>query len=373
MLMKGPTPFLLAFLVTVFLAPANAQADGMFVVPRFVWDKHKDINEPTQKAILVYDAGREDMILQVKYAGPAREFGWLVPVPNLPSVGKGSMKCFYELSLITQQQFDPVQWVPARRHWGLSWGLNSADAATLVPQPPPVKVIETKTAGAYKIAVLSAKDSGALKQWLADNHFYFPPDKAGIMDSYVQRHWYFVAVKIRLGGRLWGFISTSPRLAAGELNPLQVSFASDHCVFPLKISSMNGKPSEVQLYVLSQQPLLEESMLKLSRNYSNAVAQAEAEEQTWLADRIGFPFPQSGDSVHYMRVGGTDLPDCSQWVPRLANKPWWLLKQTWTFKPEEMHDLEFNPSLQVLADMLTSTNIGGQASALQMLQSRRQP
>src|SRR5580693_7641723 len=76
----------------------NAHADGMFVAPKFVWDKHKDINEPTQKAIIVYDAGREDLILQVKYEGSVDEFGWLVPVPNLPEVKEGSMKCFYELS-----------------------------------------------------------------------------------------------------------------------------------------------------------------------------------------------------------------------------------------------------------------------------------
>ena len=77
----------------------------MFVVPKFVWDKHKDINEPTQKAILVYDAGREDLILQVKYEGPADEFGWLIPVPNLPTIQAGSMKCFYELSQYTQRTF----------------------------------------------------------------------------------------------------------------------------------------------------------------------------------------------------------------------------------------------------------------------------
>ena len=65
----------------VFLAGlgnlTKVQADGMFVAPKFVWDKHKDINEPTQKAIIVYDAGREDLILQVKYEGPVSEFGWL--------------------------------------------------------------------------------------------------------------------------------------------------------------------------------------------------------------------------------------------------------------------------------------------------------
>src|SRR4051812_37638702 len=72
----------------------TARPDGCFVVPKFVWDKHKDINEPTQKAIIAFDAGREDLILQVKYDGPVEEFGWLIPVPNLPTVKEGSMQCF---------------------------------------------------------------------------------------------------------------------------------------------------------------------------------------------------------------------------------------------------------------------------------------
>ncbi len=66
-----------------FSRPPTSLADGMFVAPKFVWDKHKDINEPTQKAILVYDDGHENLILQVKYEGPVDEFGWLIPVPNL--------------------------------------------------------------------------------------------------------------------------------------------------------------------------------------------------------------------------------------------------------------------------------------------------
>ena len=54
----------------------------------------KGINELTQKALLVYDTRQEDMILQVKYQGPVNEFGWLIPVPSLPKVQEGSMKCF---------------------------------------------------------------------------------------------------------------------------------------------------------------------------------------------------------------------------------------------------------------------------------------
>ena len=84
--------FILLFLAFGWLVSPWARADGCFV---FKWNKAIDINEPTQKAIIVHDAGREDLLLQVKYEGPLEEFGWLIPVPSLPKVEKGSMEPFY--------------------------------------------------------------------------------------------------------------------------------------------------------------------------------------------------------------------------------------------------------------------------------------
>jgi len=148
-----PRSLLVLVLLTGLGSLTKVEADGMFVAPKFVWDKHKDINEPTQKAILVYDVGREDLILQVKYEGPVDEFGWLIPVPNLPTVQKGSMKCFYELSQFTQQRFESG---PQPMSAGLALDKSARNTE------PPVTVIEIKTIGAYEIAVLSTKDAGAL-------------------------------------------------------------------------------------------------------------------------------------------------------------------------------------------------------------------
>ena len=274
--------------LVIFAGPGSltkVQADGMFVAPKFVWDKHKDINEPTQKAIMVYDAGREDLILQVKYEGPVDEFGWLIPAPNLPTVQRGSMKCFYELSQYTQQHFE----------WGYGRGQTKSRAMTLgvesagAKPEPPVKVVETKTVGAYKIAVLSTKDASALEDWLATNHFYFPTNKTDVLDSYVKQHWYFIAVKVNLGQGLLGTISDKLKLASGELHPLQISFASDRCVYPLKISSVNGQPSEVQVYVLSPEPLLEKAMLERScRRFTATIWRGRRNQQNeWNKCRSG--------------------------------------------------------------------------------------
>jgi hypothetical protein len=87
-----------AFVVVValFFTHFPLLADGLFV-SKWKRNKQLDINEPTQKAIILYDAGREDMLLQVKYEGRVSEFGWLIPVPTLPRIEKGSMESFYEL------------------------------------------------------------------------------------------------------------------------------------------------------------------------------------------------------------------------------------------------------------------------------------
>lgn len=363
------------FLAALVLAPLVARADGGFVTERYVWDKYQDINEPTQKAILVYDAGQENLILQVKYEGPVDHFGWLIPVPNLPKVKDGSMKCFYELSQYTQQHFgDGVAHFETA-----SLGMMSASS----PPPPPVKVIETKTVGAYEIAVLSAQDSDALTKWLHDNGFYLPPEKHDVVDSYIKRNWYFVAVKINLGGRPSSLPFVSGKLASGELNPLQISFASDRCIFPLKISSINGKPSEVQVYVLSQEPLLERTMLqeRLQLFYSNDSARAaqmvrwrkrsmdrlvqmeinrfgslppdvEAHEiiQSWNCR----PAPSQEELQPSAKVTKKELPECFRLIPALGGKSWRLAKHTWTFEPKEMRDLTFEPALPVFRDLLAS-------------------
>ena len=367
--------------LAIFLtAPTKSSADGCFVAPKFVWDKHKDISEPTQKAILVYDAGREDLILQVKYEGPVSEFGWLVPVPNLPTVQKGSMKCFYELSQYTQKHFESA-WQHNQtksRSYGVA-GIDSAEKTE-----PPVKVIEIKTVGTYEIAVLAAKDTGALEKWLEANHFSFPTNATAVIDSYVQRQWYFVVAKVNLEQGALGLISSALKLPAGELNPLQISFTSEHCVYPLKISSANGTPSEIQVYVLSPEPLLEKTMLekKLPLIYSNNLAQAASRAQSFKNMRLlnrsfqmqnrnspppllsweentitkmrETPGAPPDELLPFAKVTKADLPDSSRSIPRLAAKSWWLTKQTWKFKPEEMHDLKFEPAISVFSKMLDS-------------------
>jgi HEAT repeat protein len=392
-------------------ATVRAFADGCFV---FKWNKAIDINEPTQKAIIVHDAGREDLLLQVKYEGPLEEFGWLIPVPSLPKVEKGSMEPFYELSQLTQRRF------------GIPTKGNMVLAARSSGGMEEVKVIEIKTVGAYEVAVLSARDSGSLSRWLQAHDYSIPGGKQEIVDDYIQNGWYFVAAKIQLntGVAFKEVSSTSPKdsgasskarravqkkLSSGELHPLLISFDTVKCVFPLKISAVGGKPSEVSLYVLSAKPLLEKFTFgkaceKLERSQADWVRQrsqrARAREtclqncrsiglatmmyyqnspdrqsgrrgrtRNWsmedlnaLAKENLFLLPDEGlgdvfyaspdEMLQEMHLESGKTPKCAKVLPRLKGKGWHLTKLVWTFSPAEMRDLEFEPAIPPLTRVL---------------------
>jgi HEAT repeat protein len=393
------------------LVQSSLLADGCFV---FRWDKKIDINEPTQKAIILHDSGREDLLLQVKYEGPLEEFGWLIPVASVPKVEQGSMEAFYELSQLTQRNFGNYY--------------KAASLGSRGSHEEPVKVVEIKTVGAYEVAVLSAQDSGSLARWLKANEYSIPEGKSEIIDEYIGRGWYFIAAKIQLNkgvsfkavsgaGSTVSAASTraskaiQSQLSSGELHPLLISFDTPRCVFPLKISAVGNKPSEVSLYVLSAEPLLDrfifdhaleqmdkhlmewrqerermrpqrekqlETCLQNLRSlqlayqmYSLAPRSANTGRPTrdWTLEDLvsmgkeGQPtsprepldddFPAASPGLFQcMQVAPEKIPKCAKLLPRLKGKGWYLTKQVWSFRPEAMHDLEFEPAVPVVAQIL---------------------
>ena len=402
---RRPNSLLLA--ASFVFAGTSAFADGCFV---FRWNKQKDINEPTQKAILFHDQNREDLILQVKYEGPAEDFGWLIPVPGQPEVRQGSMRPFYELSRLTQEHF---------REGVMTRAMSLTQGGK---EDQEVKVIEVKTVGAYEVAVLSSTNPSALADWLAAHHFSFPKEKQSVLDQYIQKHWFFVAARINPEGR--GFVvksavrqpatissGTRKQLASGELHPIIISFPSEKCVFPLMISSVNGTPSEISLYVLSAEPLVSpvifDRKVKVYKSEKDKSLQARAGmkksledvrartlQNSPLAARMkaedpNDPPPQSIFDTSGLGARGPELYEdtdedfyspelqllrsmsvkgdadglkaCRHDLPRIKGKQWWLTKLVETFPPEDMVDLEFQPAIPFLAERLRRED--GEAAA----------
>ena len=228
---------LLTMLLSMTAGPALA--DGAFFA--LLGD---DIFQPSQKAIILYENNREDLILAVKYEGNADEFAWVIPVPNYPDIDVSDPDLFWELSQITTED------LPVR-----------LGCARFIPLPlsPAVEVLERTIIGPYDVAILSAQDPTALVDWLNSNGYSFPEEGEKILDDYITKEWYFVATRINTGEEATG-------LAAGTIEPLKLSFESDEIIYPLRITSLSSKASEVLLYVFADHKVVPREYQFLSLN-----------------------------------------------------------------------------------------------------------
>lgn len=334
----------MAFAMVFFTSLSKLHADGCFVMVDE--NRYHDITEPDQKAIIVYDSGHEEMMLQVKFSGRAEQFGWIIPVPSVPTVKKGSIRCFYELSQATE----PGSTISPQI---MTLGLLGQPG-----ESQEITVHEEKTVGAYDIAVLSAGDSGALTNWLSTHHFTIPPDHRGSIDGYIQKHWCFVAIRISLNGTTdflfnrsgrepkSSSISTKTRneLKSGELQPLLLSFETPQCVFPLKISKINGTDSRISLYIFSTTPLINPIFYRDAHAPNFFITPTEM--RTWH---------DHADQDRVMECPpAASLRKTFAYFPMLkGTNHWFLTKQARVFHTNEMEDLEFTPALPFFSQQLT--------------------
>jgi len=70
--------------ILLVAAGAGVVADGMFVPTQKLGDAGQP-SSAAQKAIIIREGPDQVLLLQTTYAGPATEFAWIVPVPELPT------------------------------------------------------------------------------------------------------------------------------------------------------------------------------------------------------------------------------------------------------------------------------------------------
>jgi hypothetical protein len=224
--------------IGLLLSSVPAFADGLFV-----WrNEQADIREPEQKALILFDRGVQDLVLEVRYEGAVSDFGWLVPLPSHPRMRPDDPKIFEELSRRTQDFHAPRSLRSARM--GATAGLKEEHGVT---------ELERARVGVYDAAVLQGADGKSLERWLAANDFRLPRDGADVFDACAKRGWVFVALRIapeRTDS------STQKALADGTLQPIRFRFATAEPVFPLRVSALGGATADVLLYTLSTSPLV---------------------------------------------------------------------------------------------------------------------
>jgi hypothetical protein len=216
-------------------------ADGKVVPPR---NYKGSLEERSQEAIIIFHSGssersaKQDMILKIQVEGDAKEFAWIVPFPSAPKVTKEDPKLFTEV-------FDYVQY---RKHTsGKTDGAKSESprASNDAARPDSkVKVISRQVVGEFDVVVVQEKAEGGLNPWLEKEGFQTLENADDVIGYYRDQGYVFACIKVNSKP-----LETQKSI---ESHPLRFTFETtgrDGVFFPMRMTSLQEKPFDVNLYV----------------------------------------------------------------------------------------------------------------------------
>jgi hypothetical protein len=228
-----------------------ALADGGYLVRTFE-EKQTRVSSDAQKALIIWEGGTETLHVRSSYRGPAAEFAWVIPVPAPPKVERSDWKLFTAAEEATRPQIV----VTRTRFVGHGCGCST----TAVPdQSGPVETgvrrLDSLDIRELHVEVLAASDAGGFVAWLKTNGYAVSTNAEPVLEDYVQRKFFFVAVRVREAG-FWATLKTPGGVVTGELTPLAISFPAAKPFYPLAISAISAAPeNELLLLVAAGQRL----------------------------------------------------------------------------------------------------------------------
>ncbi|MGD9498117.1 MAG: DUF2330 domain-containing protein, partial [Armatimonadota bacterium] len=229
-----------ALIGSIILLPLRPAApDGMFMPPAEEYSRvYGDLGAASteQKGIIIEAAeGREVLLLQTTYQGPAGEFAWVIPVPGEPGeddVFVANAEFIEHLLETTAPRVETHIETPEARHTateGVAMDAMGPAPGGMAMVPQTVTVHRRMDVGDYDVSVLSATGPEVLIEWLNANGYATPVQHADVIDHYVRLRWYFVALRVRPA-------VAEQRPVLDDVKPIGIEFATDTLVYPLYIS-----------------------------------------------------------------------------------------------------------------------------------------
>ena len=237
-----------ALVGAVFLASQpEAAACGCFAPP----DPSVPIVQAGENIAFHMKDGKVTAHIQIAYNGPAEEFGWLLPLPSLPTMKVGTDELFVQLIGQTQPvyrlQAEYNGDCPFDPNRGLGSGSDSAGGGS----PPSSDsegggegynpLVVRDTVGPYDYAVLRADQKQPMFDWLDENGFFVPAGTDEVVDPYIRPGAYFLALKLIKGNEV------------GDIQPVVVEYESDLPMIPIVLTSVAADPDmPILVWVLGE-------------------------------------------------------------------------------------------------------------------------
>jgi len=238
-------PMLLA-MAAHMAAPPAARACGCVAPP----DPATPVVQAGERIVFYVEDGKVTAHIQIQYAGPAEEFGWLIPVPSVPEFRLGSEDLFTQILPVTQPLYrTDTEFVgdcfsgDTANGDGTTGGAGSptSDAPEDGDSGGGSPVILRESVGPFDLVALRGDDKEEMFSWLSDNGFFVPAGTDDAVDPYINEGAFFVAVKLLSGED------------AGDIQPLVVEYESDLPMIPIILTSVAADPDMgVQVWIVGE-------------------------------------------------------------------------------------------------------------------------
>ncbi len=221
------------------------------------------LKNKTSQVILVRDGNRTSLTMYNDFKGDTKDFAMVVPVPVV--LKKDDIK------VVDQSIFQRLNDYSAPRlveYWDENPCENnkiedktffkSAELSSVVvsgystvrKKDLGVKVEAKYLVGEYDILILSAKESGGLKQWLKSNGYKIPEAAEEVLDPYIKSNLKFFVVKVNE--------SEKNKLNNNFLRPIQISFNSPKFMLPIRLGMANADgDQDLLVYAFSRKGRIE--------------------------------------------------------------------------------------------------------------------
>ncbi|HEY2748786.1 MAG TPA: DUF2330 domain-containing protein [Polyangia bacterium] len=199
-----------------------------------------------ERILFSHDGDNVVAYIQIKYQGQADEFGWLVPLPSVPTLELGTDELFTMLDSATLPKYVTQNVVEncdgtVSSGSGCNFNLGGSapssggdffesdmGVAASFDMGTGGLVVAQASLGPYDYAVLKADDESAMLQWLDDNHYFVPTGTMTAIAPYIHPGGYFLALKLR-GGE-----------PTGAITPIVLSYASDLPMIPITLTQVSA-------------------------------------------------------------------------------------------------------------------------------------
>jgi MYXO-CTERM domain-containing protein len=182
----------------------------------------------------------------------AEQFGWLVPLAEVPEFSVGSQPLFDQIRAASVPQYDITTTFEScdafqtEGGFSISAGDDSGGGASTTGSQTSGEgepmVLKEETVGAFDVVVLQDTEVGPIKQWLLDNGYVWDANAEPILMQYLAEGNVIAAFKLNTDANV------------SDVHPITLRYPSNETCFPLRLTRIAAvEDMDIRVFVLSEE------------------------------------------------------------------------------------------------------------------------